>query len=223
MGRISSSILFSLLLLQAPAVLCETPKDIFPKGYVNQGVPDGAKENRESSTKHGGSAIKVPNKPGRSIKEAPGQGIDDESGKTQPQPSPDGEDPSIFDIKGEKISAMHLAISPQDPDHFRKHLQDAIDLAEKHSIKIKNVLIIGNSNGILSKVKPSSLRRRDLAGIFRFLPVLPPPLNEIKNSPAFILEAQDGAIILEGPAAVAKYFNSKGEFVEPDLAVPQVD
>ncbi len=121
---------------------------------------------------------------------------------------------AIDDRSGSKIKSVSLIVSA-DPEHFEKHYLQLLALRDKYKLIVQDVFIIGDAQALYEQKNPSKIPGREIGGTFRYVKKVPAQFGDVKTSPTFAIETEQGTILMEGFVDIEKGFNSKGEFVEP--------
>ena len=122
----------------------------------------------------------------------------------------------IVEPDGVKVNYLDFIINGNDVPHIIKNYKELVSLRDRFHLPIRSVFFVGDSTPLVKQAPVEVYSQGIKGGMFRYVPDVPEAFSAAKTSPTYVLETKDGSILMEGFASVARYLNSRGEFIEPD-------
>lgn len=114
-------------------------------------------------------------------------------------------------------TTLMLFVSSIDKHHVRSVLKKAIEVAKKDEAFLTTVFHIGDYRNI-----PDDLAATlDLYGVAVAPMPAPPEELALTQSPAWVFQNKDGVQIVEGAVDVEQFYDSEGNFKEPEKFIAQ--
>ncbi|MGI6524368.1 MAG: hypothetical protein ACOX2O_03615 [Bdellovibrionota bacterium] len=131
----------------------------------------------------------------------------------------DSREESISEQHGKKIINIGAAINGVDQDHLKREIQKLIEAVDKHDLDAGEIFLITQNYAAASDIALPLVVR---GGIVTFPAQVPAEYNAT-ISPTWILQTEEGKIVLEGVDDLNRYINKKGEFVEKAQPLKMMD
>lgn len=112
------------------------------------------------------------------------------------------------------IKNVAAIISSAETPHFEKSIKQLIDLVDKKQVKLATIKTIGDFNLVMNNPLLPALVAR--GGMIAFLDEVPEGYP-VTLSPTYIVNTEEGQILLEAVGEIGKYFNQNGDFLEPQI------
>ena len=111
---------------------------------------------------------------------------------------------------GAKVISLGIVVNSLDENHLERHLNTLIKTSTKLDLDINEVDFVGIDNDITKKFGLAIVSR---FGQGNFMSA-PPAEYNISTSPTWILQTENGQILLEGIDNPESYINSNAEFID---------
>lgn len=223
-------IALGLVILGAIACLPAAAQEkdpLFDKGYVTdilQGkgeevratpTPKAEKDSEEKDTEEAGKAD--PNA-GATFTE-----VGPQDATPTPEPSAE-EEIAMSDMDGGiEISSIGAVLSAKDSGHYKKSLDQLIDVAIDASVRLDTIYSMGTIEEVFvpvaAQMKDDSTGRRyfEIADKIQLSEKVPSPYDTmVKRSPTWIISTPKGKYVLEGLEPLKKYVTKRGKLVRVD-------
>jgi len=140
----------------------------------------------------------------------------------EPTPAPPAGTPTLPPLERftpRKALSITAILSADDPELFTRKLSGLSKMAQEKRLVVKRVYVVGNAANI--PVGLENLMQQDESG--RLLMELgeiepaptPPEKYKVTTTPTWIVETEEGEVVLEGAPDLERYFNFSGQFLEP--------
>lgn len=195
-GKFYVTLLLGLFV--ANGVVCEEKPSFFQNDFA-----------RTPIQKEGESPRKV-KEPKKNKETKPDQTFQEE--QTVELHTNDSELPSPIQ-KGPKIESIGMVINATDPKHFEEHLGELLSQIDKHDVDAGVIYQLGDHDDFnaYDQLMPKLIAR---GALFR-LEGSAPRRFTVTKSPSWILQVEEGLIVLEAPENINRYISQTGHFVSP--------
>lgn len=204
-------ILSILVLITAPALTFAQEQDgqgqdFFQKDFANQGFGDSADVAADRAESAAPATMVRPHLgPTDAIKK--GVNVNDIIPKLRDKSKGGNKE-------GLEVQSIGLYVSGVDPEHLRKSIQTLVDFSIKHQISLERIQTLG-----ANKLPKDSAFNHLMAAVWildgQFSPLkkLPDVYQNLKSSPAWLINTKAGQYVLEAPSDPEAYFDEDGLFV----------
>lgn len=122
------------------------------------------------------------------------------------------------------VQSIGMLVSSNNPEHLKKSLKSLVDFSLKHKVPLERVHALGSyklpKDDALDQMLAATWI---LDGQFSVIPKLPEGYNQIQNSPAWLINTDQGQYVLEAPSDPEAYFDEDGHFVPRNPTVAKED
>lgn len=119
--------------------------------------------------------------------------------------------------KGVKVKTIGGILNARDSKHFEVELGNLLSIATQYDLDVGKIYSLGHYDGSNGTQMLKVIAR---GGSIEITWVVPEEY-QVTRSPTWILDSEDGQIVLEAPESLKRYFNTKGEFIEGFLPATQ--
>ena len=112
---------------------------------------------------------------------------------------------------GKRVLSLGAIMASDDPKHLNGELGKLLAVTNRHNIALGEIYFVGTGAGLSQSVHLIELIGKN-ARIDT--PIEVPSQYRVSLSPTWIVQTEEGQILLEGLSAPSNHFNARGEFVE---------
>lgn len=123
----------------------------------------------------------------------------------QVRPTPSGESTA----KGKQVITIGAIIDGTNKRHYEQCIQSLFKLSDKFEFDLDKIYI----TSLLNNIDKESILSLLVRGATVSPVPAPPEEYNVTASPTWIVQTEDGQVVLEGIVDLGRYFNSRGEFV----------
>lgn len=189
----------------------ERGKNFFEKDFVTKQMKEGAGKAPPTPVETPVTTTQATPKPG-----------DAGFVSLEPTPTPPAGTPTIAPLERftpRKALSITAILSAEDAELLTRKLSSLSKMAQEKRLVVKAVYVVGNLANV--PVALENLMQQDESG--RLLMELgkiepspsPPEKYKVTTTPTWIVETEEGEIVLEGAPDLERYFNFSGQFLEP--------
>jgi len=118
------------------------------------------------------------------------------------------------DKPGILVNWLGLIVNTQETSNFNLSVSELLLVASQFDLAIGQVYFMGHSQALLKEFKKvGSIVAR--GGVVKMLETLPEKY-QVERSPSWIVSTNKGEFVLDGVLKLNRFFNKKGEFLDPD-------
>jgi hypothetical protein len=213
----------------------KSPKDFFSKDYSTQSSNKGMLE-KKSTPSYKDSEVKK-NIYGNT-KNPDQDDMEQKFDLLRPEPAQDFSNQGAelrsqlsTATSGVQILAIGAVLKADDEEHLFKHLKELYGVASATNLPLSPVYFVGEAYACLKSqgriitapydASNKAFTAEEVATLAPAIGVvnkLPQFISAVSSSPSWIIETQNGMIILEGThKSLAEYVNAKGQFTASDI------
>ncbi|RME61239.1 MAG: hypothetical protein D6780_02080 [Candidatus Dadabacteria bacterium] len=115
--------------------------------------------------------------------------------------------------KGVPVRSISVFVDGVNFSHIKKSLNEALKVSKQYNKPIAGLFMLMHkfNDPLAEKVLDFAAESNNTP----FLPLFSMPdwLKEVKVSPAYIIDTDEGLVLIEGEVNLARFFNSKGELL----------
>lgn len=118
-----------------------------------------------------------------------------------------------------KALSLSAILSAEDPSLLSQQLGSLSKLATEKKLVVRTVYIVGDPSKIpvaLENLTQQDPTLRSVIELGELEPASSPPEKyKVTKTPTWIVETEEGEVLLEGAPQLERYFNFSGQFLEP--------
>ncbi len=143
---------------------------------------------------------------------------------SSPHQSPSGYEPpdsdvqstgTIFEVaRAVKVKSIGMILNFADIEHGRQKLEETYDVAKRYNIPLGKFYVLLDANNYMETNRDTMALLARGADV-KFKDRLPNRYKKVRLSPTWLIQTEVGEYILEAPPSLGRFFNGKGEFLEP--------
>jgi hypothetical protein len=124
----------------------------------------------------------------------------------------------LTDLDAPKVQSIGVIVDVNTPEHFQSVADALVEMSDANDIVLGTVWAL-SATAIYMHPAYNKLHARGM--IHNTVEKLPEKYSQVKNSPTYIIETEQGEILLEGVTKLDRYINSNGQFIEKGMSLAE--